>query len=174
MDPHQVSVSHNPDTQEHRKYTMKDTYITIHSDGSCLNNPGRGGWAAAVRRYADDQEIKKVILSGHNPNTTNNRMEMNAALRGLRKIKRDETAQITVFSDSQLLVKGMTEWLPKWQRKAWRSSSGKPVENRDLWEALVAVCEGLNVRWAWVRGHNGDARNEEVDAIAFAAANGKA
>ncbi|WP_294608275.1 ribonuclease HI [uncultured Roseovarius sp.] len=149
---------------------MKHTKITIHTDGSCLNNPGRGGWAAAVRRYADDEEVKKALLSGHAPATTNNRMEMTAALRGLGKIKRNEQAQITVYSDSQLLIGGMTEWLPNWQRNAWRKSSGKPVENRDLWEALVAVCEGLDVKWTWVRGHNGDARNEEVDAIAFAAA----
>ncbi|SEM33763.1 ribonuclease HI [Roseovarius azorensis] len=153
---------------------MSNTEITIHTDGSCLNNPGPGGWAAAVRRYTDDQEIKKALLSGRSPKTTNNRMEMTAALRGLGKIKRDEKAQITVFSDSQLLVRGMTEWLPNWQKNGWRNSSGKPVENRDLWEALVATCAGLNVRWTWVRGHDGDARNEEVDAIAFAAANGRA
>lgn len=153
---------------------MKQTHITIHTDGACLGNPGRGGWAAAIRRHEDGQEIKKITLSGHSPDTTNNRMEMTAALEALRKIRRDEAAPITVVSDSQLLIKGMTEWLPNWQRKAWRKSGGKAVENCDLWKELVAACEGLDVRWTWVRGHNGDARNEEVDGMAFSAASGAA
>lgn len=150
---------------------MTNTEITIHTDGSCLGNPGRGGWAAVVRRYEDGKEIKKRPVHSGVSQTTNNKMEMTAAIQGLSQIKRDEKAQITVYSDSELLIRGMTEWHPKWQAKGWRKAGGKPVANRDLWEELLAASDGLNVQWEWVRSHAGDPRNEEVDALAVAAAN---
>ncbi|RBW61848.1 ribonuclease HI [Ruegeria sp. A3M17] len=151
---------------------MTNTEITIHTDGSCLGNPGRGGWAATLRRYEDGKEVKKRSINGGVKHTTNNRMEMTAAIQGLRQIRRDEKAQITVFSDSLLLIRGMTEWMPTWQTNGWHKAGGKPVENRDLWEELLAASDGLNLQWEWVRGHAVDQKNEEVDALAVAAAIG--
>ena len=95
---------------------------------------------------------------------------MTAAVQGLNKIRRDEKAQIIVYSDSRLLIQGMTEWVPKWRASGWRKAGGKPVENRELWEELLALTEGLHIRWEWVRGHAGDPMNEEVDALAVSAA----
>jgi ribonuclease HI len=149
---------------------MTQTEITIHTDGSCLGNPGPGGFGAILRRYEDGTEVKKLVVSGHHRTTTNNQMELLAALRGLQRIKRDEPAQITVMTDSKYLVEGMTKWVHGWQRKEWRKADGKEVLNRSLWEELAAVCNGLQVTWQWVRGHNGDENNEEADALAKAAA----
>lgn len=150
---------------------MMGTEITIHTDGSCLGNPGQGGCAAVVRRYEGAKEVKKRVVQDSQSMTTNNRMEMTAAILGLRQIKRDEKAPITVLSDSQLLVRGMNEWLPKWVANDWCKAGRKLVENRALWEELLVLSNGLDVRWQWVRGHAGDPRNEEVDTLAFAAAN---
>ncbi|WP_371157001.1 ribonuclease HI [Jannaschia sp. 2305UL9-9] len=149
---------------------MKTTYITIHTDGACLNNPGVGGWAAIICINTDGKVVAKTCTSGACPETTNNRMEMNAALQGLLQITPGEDQPITVYSDSQLLIRGMTEWSPKWIAADWRKADGKPVQNRDLWEALHAVCARLNVSWQWVKGHNGDPRNEEADRLAGRAA----
>jgi len=145
---------------------MTNTEITVHTDGCCLGNPGKGGFAAVVRRYENGVEIEKQVVSDHAPDTTNNRMELMAAITGLRQIKPNEPAKITVFSDSQYVVLGMTERLPKWRSKGWRTASGQSVKNRELWETLLAVSEGLNVQWEWVRGHSGDPRNEEADLLA--------
>ncbi|SHL27030.1 ribonuclease HI [Roseovarius marisflavi] len=153
---------------------MTNTEITIHTDGCCLGNPGKGGFAAVVRRYENGVEIKKRVLSDNEPDTTNNRMELMAAITGLRQIKRKEPAKITVFSDSQYVVLGMTERLSKWQTKGWRTASGQPVKNREHWEELLAVSAGLDVQWEWVRGHNGDPRNEEADFFANQAASKQA
>jgi len=153
---------------------MTNTEITIHTDGCCLGNPGRGGYAAVVRRYENGAEIKKRVVSNKARETTNNKMELMAAINGLRQIARNEPSKITVYSDSQYVVLGMTERLPKWQTKGWRTASGQPVKNQELWEALLAVCEGLEVQWEWVRGHNGDPHNEEADALANQAASKRA
>ncbi|MCK8484330.1 ribonuclease HI [Aliiroseovarius sp. S2029] len=150
---------------------MTTSEFTIHTDGSCIGNPGKGGCAAIIRRYERDTEIEKLTIADSAVDTTNNRMELEAALNGLKQIKRDEKARVTVYSDSQYLINGMTKWLLSWQQKGWRGSNGKNVKNRDLWEALIAVCEGLDVHWVWVRGHDGDIRNEEADKMAFAMAN---
>lgn len=150
---------------------MIDNFITIHTDGSCLGNPGKGGCAAVVRRFEGTTEVKKRVVQTNHSETTNNRMEMTAAIIGQRQINRNEKARITIISDSQLLVNGMTKWHPNWQAKDWRKANGKPVENRDLWEKLLALVDGRDVRWEWVRGHAGDPRNEEVDTLAVAAAN---
>ena len=149
---------------------MTNTEITIHTDGCCLGNPGKGGFAAVVRRYENGTEIKKRVVSDSAGQTTNNKMELMAAIDGLRQISRNEAAKIRVFSDSQYVVLGMTERLSKWQAKGWRTASGQPVKNRELWETLLAVADGLDVRWEWVRGHSGDPRNEEADALANQAA----
>lgn len=153
---------------------MANTEITIHTDGCCLGNPGKGGCAAVVRRYENGVEIKKRVVRDSAPETTNNRMELIAAITGLGQIKRDEKAKITVISDSEYLILGMTERLPKWQAKGWRTAGGKPVKNQDLWEALLDVSNGLNIQWEWVRGHNGDTHNEEADRLANQAAYSKA
>jgi ribonuclease HI len=145
---------------------MTQTEITIHTDGSCLENPGPGGFGAILRRYENGNEVKKLVVSGHHKKTTNNQMELVAALRGLQRIKRDEPAQITIITDSNYLVEGMTKWMPGWKRKA----DGKEVLNRSLWEELLAVCNGLQVTWQWVRGHSGDALNYEAHNLAQAAA----
>ncbi|MCZ4352645.1 ribonuclease HI [Roseovarius aestuarii] len=149
---------------------MTNTEITIHTDGCCLGNPGKGGFAAVVRRYENGVEIKKRVVSDNAPETTNNKMELMAAIAGLRQIMRNEPAKITVYSDSQYVVLGMSERLPKWQAKGWRTASGQPVKNKELWEELLAVADGLDVRWEWVRGHNGDPLNEEADSLANQAA----
>lgn len=149
--------------------------VTIHTDGACLGNPGPGGFSAILRRYDEDGSvISSRRITGGEPHTTNNRMEMMAAIHGLRQVKVDETVRIKILSDSQLLIKGMTEWLPGWLAKNWRGSTGKEVANKDLWLALVALCEDKHVQWCWVRGHNGDLRNEEADRLAKAAASNSA
>ena len=149
---------------------MTNTEITIHTDGCCLGNPGKGGFAAVVRRYENGTEIKKRVVSDSAGQTTNNKMELMAAIAGLRQVKRNEPAKITVFSDSQYVAFGMTERLPKWRAKGWRTASGQPVKNQELWETLLGVADGLDVRWEWVRVHNGDPLNEEADALANQAA----
>lgn len=153
---------------------MANTEITIHTDGCCLGNPGKGGFAAVVRRYENGAEIKKRAVSNNVPETTNNQMELMAAIAGLQQIKRNEPAKITVISDSQYVVLGMTERLPKWQDKGWRTASGQPVKNQELWEKLQAISNGLDVDWKWVRGHNGDPRNAEADKLANKAASQQA
>jgi ribonuclease HI len=149
---------------------MTNTEITVHTDGCCLGNPGKGGFAAVVRRYENDTEVKKRVVSGNAPKTTNNKMELMAAVEGLRQIKRNEPAKITVFSDSQYVVLGMTERLPNWLAKGWRTASRKPVKNQELWEALHSVSEGLDIHWQWVRGHSGDPYNDEAGMLASQAA----
>ncbi|MBO9473267.1 ribonuclease HI [Shimia sp. R10_1] len=149
---------------------MTNVEITIHTDGCCSGNPGKGGFAAVVRRYEDDTEVKKRVVCGDSPDTTNNRMELAAAIAGLRQIKRDEKSKITVFSDSQYVVLGMNERLANWQANGWLTSNRQPVKNRRQWEELLSVSEGLPVQWRWVRGHNGDFRNEEADKLARQAA----
>jgi ribonuclease HI len=142
--------------------------IVVHTDGACIGNPGPGGWAATIKVLEDGAEVARTVLLGGEPATTNNRMEQTAALRALEALPRDRTP-ITVFADSQLLTKGMAEWLPKWKANRWRGSGG-PVKNVDLWQALDAASAGRPITWKWVRGHAGDPANEEVDALANAAA----
>lgn len=150
--------------------TAPETQILIHTDGACLGNPGPGGYAVILRRLsAEGAEIKALRLSGASKDTTNNRMELTAALCGLLKIKRDEAAPITIVSDSQYLVKGMTEWRSKWEAKGWRTAGGKEVVNKDLWLKLIEASQGKEVCWRWVRGHSGDTLNEEADRLARAA-----
>lgn len=150
--------------------SARQTRIVIYADGACLGNPGPGGWAAIVRRVQGDIEIKKRSLTGVESDTTNNRMEMQAAIAALEALRPDEIAPIVICSDSKLLIDGMTEWLPRWLANGWRTASRKPVCNRDLWEQLVKVTKGRNVTWQWVKGHAGDLFNEEVDVMAWQAA----
>lgn len=153
------------------------TRVIIHTDGACSGNPGPGGWASAVV----DTDGAEVILRGGHPETTNNAMEMSAALHGLREAARSfgsgiaAGAEVLLRSDSQYVLKGLTEWLPEWKRRGWRTSSGSAVKNRDLWEALdesVIALKALGGVFATehVKGHRGDAWNERMDRLAVSAA----
>lgn len=133
--------------------------VEIFCDGACSGNPGPGGYGTILRCRGTEKE-----LSGGAGETTNNRMELTAALEGLKQLNRP--CRVTVTTDSQYLVKGMTEWLPGWQRNGWKNSKKEPVLNRDIWEALVAAAQPHQVSWQWVRGHDGHAENERCDTLA--------
>jgi ribonuclease HI len=133
--------------------------VEIFCDGACSGNPGPGGYGA-ILRYGDC--LKE--LSGGARDTTNNRMEMTAAIEALRQLKRP--CRVSITTDSQYLVKGMTEWIAGWQRKGWRNSKREPVLNRDLWELLLVLTESHSVQWKWVRGHAGHIENERCDQLA--------
>jgi ribonuclease HI len=137
--------------------------VELFTDGACLGNPGPGGWGAMLRFGILEKE-----LSGHSVHTTNNRMELTAAIAGLEALTRPCRVRIT--TDSQYLQRGVEEWLARWQANGWRTGAGDPVKNRDLWERLATALEGHDVRWHWVRGHNGHAENERVDQLAREAA----
>lgn len=137
--------------------------VEIHTDGSCLGNPGPGGWAAVLIYGAHERE-----LTGAERLTTNNRMELTAALEALKTLKRP--CRVTLFSDSRYLKDGITQWLPGWKARGWRTADRSPVKNEDLWRALDEARARHDVDWRWVRGHAGDPMNERVDALARAAA----
>ncbi|HEY9077618.1 MAG TPA: ribonuclease HI [Anaerolineaceae bacterium] len=137
---------------------MNPDKVTIYTDGACDPNPGPGGWAALLIFPGHEQE-----LGGGDRHTTNNRMELTAAVRALEALP--EAMEVTLYTDSQYLKRGMTEWLPGWLARNWRSTSGK-VANQDLWQALLAAAARHKVNWRWLRGHAGSARNERVDRLA--------
>ena len=133
--------------------------VDIFCDGACSGNPGPGGYGA-ILRYRE--RVKE--LSGGAKDTTNNRMEMTAAIEALRQLKRP--CKISITTDSQYLVKGMTEWIEGWQRKGWRNSKKEPVLNKDLWELLLTLTQPHVVQWKWVKGHAGHVENERCDQLA--------
>lgn len=133
--------------------------VEIFCDGACSGNPGPGGYGAILRYGQHEKEI-----SGGAKETTNNRMELSGAIEALRLLTRP--CRVTITTDSQYLVKGMTEWIAGWQRKGWRNSKKEPVLNRDLWEQLLDLTRPHNVQWKWVRGHAGHAENERCDQLA--------
>ncbi|TXK65894.1 ribonuclease HI [Alkalisalibacterium limincola] len=137
--------------------------IEIHTDGACLGNPGPGGWAALLRFNGRERE-----LVGGELDTTNNRMEMMAAIQGLESLK--EPCSVKLFTDSQYVQKGFVEWLPGWVRRGWKTSGGEPVKNQDLWQRLQRAAQPHQVQWQWVKGHSGDPDNERVDELARTAA----
>lgn len=136
--------------------------VEIWTDGACSGNPGPGGWAALLR-YGDHERT----LSGAEPRTTNNRMELLAAIRALEALKRP--CRVRLVTDSEYLKKGITEWLPRWKARGWRTSERKPVKNADLWRRLDELATRHHVEWEWVRGHAGHPENERVDRLARAA-----
>jgi ribonuclease HI len=141
-----------------------DTYagpVEIHTDGGCQPNPGVGGWAAVL---AHGEKIRE--LSGGAPETTNNRMEMTACIEALNALKRP--CKVFLYTDSEYVKRGITEWLPGWKKKNWRRGKD-PVKNVDLWQALDAAVQRHAVDWRWVRGHNGNPMNERCDELATAA-----
>lgn len=133
--------------------------VVIHSDGACRGNPGPGGWAA-VLEWGDAEKI----LYGAEAMTTNNRMELVAAIRALEALKRP--CNVEFHTDSEYLRRGITEWLNNWKRNGWKTSARKPVKNADLWEQLDAAARRHEVRWHWVKGHSGHPGNERADALA--------
>lgn len=140
---------------------IKDEWVDLFSDGACKGNPGAGGWGVLLRFGDREKE-----LCGGEPDTTNNRMELTAVIEGLRSLTR--TCQVRVHTDSQYVQKGIQEWLKNWKRKGWKTSTGQPVKNRDLWEALDSMAAKHQVEWHWVRGHAGHPENERADALANA------
>ena len=135
------------------------TRVQIFTDGACQGNPGPGGWAAILVSGEHRREI-----TGYEPATTNNRMELQAALEGLRNLK--QPCHIDLYTDSQYLKKGMEEWLAKWKKNGWRTTAKQPVKNADLWERLEAAAGEHTMRWHWVRGHDGHVENERYDVLA--------
>jgi len=138
---------------------LDNTRVEIFCDGACSGNPGPGGYGAILRCGGSEKEI-----SGGAPDTTNNRMEMTAVIEALRQLKRP--CRVIITTDSQYVVKGMTEWIVGWQRKGWRNSKKEPVLNRDLWEMLLEESKRHTIDWKWVRGHAGHAENERCDQLA--------
>lgn len=136
--------------------------VEIFTDGACRGNPGPGGWAALLRYGGQEQE-----LSGAERDTTNNRMELTAAIRALEALKRP--CDVCVTTDSEYVRNGITTWLPQWKRRNWKTADRKPVKNVDLWQELERLAAMHDVSWHWVRGHSGHEENERVDRLAVAA-----
>ena len=138
--------------------------IEIYTDGSCLTNPGNGGWAAII---SDSTNIKKI--SGNEKNTTNNRMELMAPINALKDM--DPKEEIEIYTDSQYVKLGITEWINTWIKNNWKTSKKEDVKNKDLWLKLYDLNQSLKIKWNWVKAHAGDTLNEEVDLLAKKAAN---
>lgn len=137
--------------------------VVIHTDGSCLSNPGPGGWAAILQWQDNERE-----LNGSEPNTTNNRMELMAAIMGLNALTRPMT--VDLHTDSQYVMNGVQDWMPRWKANGWKTASKKPVANQDLWQMLDLAAARHTVSWRWVKGHAGNPFNERCDALARSAA----
>lgn len=137
--------------------------VEIFTDGACKGNPGPGGWGALLRLGAHEKE-----LSGHEPHTTNNRMEMTAAIRALGALI--EPCEVDLYTDSRYLIDGITKWVAGWQRRGWVNASKKPVRNAELWHELIELAAKHRIRWHWVKGHDGHIENERVDRLASDAA----
>ncbi len=135
--------------------------IDVYTDGACKGNPGPGGWGVLMKSGTTEKE-----LFGGELNTTNNRMEMMAVIEALAALKRP--CAVTLYVDSQYVLKGITEWLPGWKAKGWRTASKQPVKNVDLWQRMdeLVATGGHSIDWRWVRGHNGDPGNERADVLA--------
>ena len=137
--------------------------IKIYTDGSCLNNPGNGGWAAIINVNG---EAKKI--SGSEKDTTNNKMELMAPIKALQEIKKNQ--QIEIYTDSQYVRLGITDWIHKWITNNWQTSKKEPVKNKDLWIELYELTKSFEVKWIWVKAHTGNVLNEEADLLAKQAA----
>ena len=137
--------------------------VELFTDGACLGNPGPGGWAALLR-----SGTRERALAGAEAMTTNNRMELMAAIAGIEALKRACSVDLT--TDSQYVRRGVEEWMPRWKANGWKTSDKQPVKNRDLWERLDAALASHDVRWHWVKGHAGHIENERVDVLAREAA----
>jgi ribonuclease HI len=142
----------------------KNDTITIYTDGACSGNPGPGGWGTVI--LADGSEKR---LSGGEKETTNNRMELTAAIQGLSAVLSNaewKACPVVIYTDSQYVKNGITTWIVSWRQNNWRSSAKNPVKNKDLWQVLDALNSALSVTWQWVRGHHGNEYNEICDDLA--------
>ena len=139
------------------------TVVEIFTDGSCLGNPGPGGWGVVLRSGSNEKE-----LSGGEEDTTNNRMELMAAIMALESLKRRSDVQLT--TDSQYVRLGITQWISGWKQRGWKRSGNKPVKNADLWMRLDALSQQHQIAWCWVKAHDGHPENERVDSLAYEAA----
>lgn len=133
--------------------------VSIFTDGACRGNPGPGGWGAILRYGEREKE-----LNGAERDTTNNRMELMAAIVALETLKR--ACDVTLTTDSQYVRKGITEWLPNWKRRGWKTADKKPVKNQDLWQRLEAAAQRHSIHWKWIKGHSGHVENERADQLA--------
>jgi ribonuclease HI len=138
--------------------------IKIYTDGSCLENPGNGGWAAIIIINEE-----KKIISGNQKNTTNNRMELLAPIEALKTL--EINSEIEIITDSKYVKLGITEWINNWKKNGWKTANKKEVKNIELWKELDSLVENFNIKWSWVKGHSTDQLNNEVDLIAKKAAN---
>jgi len=138
--------------------------ITIYTDGSCLGNPGKGGWAAIILI-----EGKKIKIKGRKKNTTNNQMELMAPIKALKKISKGSKVQI--FTDSKYVKSGITEWIHNWKKNGWKTANKQKVKNKELWTELDLLSNEFEIKWSWVKAHSTDKLNNEVDLIAREAAN---
>ncbi len=134
-------------------------HILIYTDGACQGNPGPGGWAALLKWKDHEKEI-----FGGETETTNNRMELKAAIEALKSLK--ESCSVDLYTDSQYVKKGITEWIEGWQERGWKNAAKKAVKNQDLWEELSLVVKTHTIQWHWIKGHAGQPENERVDALA--------
>jgi len=154
-----MSTSAVPAAPPASKPAIAIPQVTIYTDGACKGNPGPGGWGAWLSASGHEKE-----MFGGEPNTTNNRMELTAPIEALASLKR--TCQVIIYTDSEYVRKGMTEWISGWQRRGWKTADGKPVKNADLWQRLDALARLHRVDWRWVKGHAGDPGNERADRLA--------
>lgn len=137
--------------------------IEVFTDGACKGNPGPGGWGALLRMGQHEKE-----MSGSDPDTTNNRMEMTAVIRALKALT--EPCQVTLHTDSRYVIDGMTKWIEGWKKRGWKTADKKPVRNEELWHDLIEAALPHEITWEWVKGHNGHPENERVDCLASDAA----
>jgi ribonuclease HI len=138
---------------------MVEGAVEIYADGACKGNPGPGGWGVVLRTRGHEKE-----LCGGEAQTTNNRMELTAVIEGLAALK--HRSKVRVYTDSQYVQKGISEWIHNWRRRGWRTADRKPVKNEDLWRKLDDIARGHHVEWHWVKGHAGHPENERADALA--------
>ncbi|HEY2682965.1 MAG TPA: ribonuclease HI [Steroidobacteraceae bacterium] len=135
------------------------TKVEIYTDGACRGNPGPGGWAALLVCGSERKEV-----TGAEAATTNNRMELSAAIGGLNALKR--RCAVTLYTDSKYVLQGVTEWMPNWKARGWRTAAKEPVKNQDLWQLLDTAVAAQDIQWQWVKGHSGHEGNEYVDQLA--------
>ena len=134
--------------------------VHIYSDGACRGNPGPGGWGTLLKYNGTEKE-----LYGAEEETTNNRMELMGAIMGLEALTKED-CQVVLTTDSQYVMKGITEWMDSWKSRNWKTAAKKPVKNQDLWQRLDEACQKHQIEWQWVKGHSGHDENERVDALA--------